>query len=781
MHDLGFSLFPLKNGSKIPALKWEKYQTERAIWSQIEAWRVQGFVNFAVVTGAISGFDVLDLDNAETIAEAERRGLPDTISVNTPRGRHIYFRHFTDKPIRNTVRLGDMPGADFRGDGGYVVAVGSHYVPTAEELAKGKTEGAYSWHCPPGLFDFAPAPEWLLELLATKPAAASRTRQGGVQPHGSDYAADGWAEAGVRHELATLMAAPEGARNGTLNTVAMKIGQIVGGGRFDANEAKQRLAGAAAAIGLPTDEAAATIASGFSKGLKEPRQPHECGHVATAGDACKTPANFRPLDISVAKQVRPPAPVFPLEPFGPAWGAWLANEAEGAGAPVAYVALSLLITAAGLIGNSRRAGPWSSWRETAILWGMVVGEPSAGKTPALQPALGLVAPIDADMARGFEATLANYAEKVALAKIAKERWEATVKDAIKNNVAPPPMPANAKEPPRPVSPAIVVSDCTPEKVGLLQQALPKGFLFYRDEAAGWLGNMGRYGSDGERQLWLEAYNGKQYRVDRVKLDMPIVIPRLAVSVLGGMQPERFADMMASDTNDGLIARFLIAFPDPVPPKQPKASLVPLWPPIAMRRLHGLMLVKTEESEEPITMPFSEAAVAIFEVWRTGAHHLDVVEGLAKDHWGKMPGMCIRIALVLEHLWWSASETLPEPREISVAAVEDAITLLTDYFKPSALRLYGDAATPKDLIATAMLARWIVKTGATVFNAREVRNGKGCPPMLRDAKQMQAACDGLVDAGWLLAIGGRADGGAGRQPRDYKVNPALSEAFASKAA
>ena len=779
MHELGFSLFPLKNGSKIPAFKWEKYQTERATWPQIEAWRREGYVNFAAVTGPISGFDVLDLDNAETIVEAERRGLPDTISVDTPRGRHVYFRHAAANPIRNSVRLGDMPGADFRGDGGYVVAVGSHYIPTADEMAKGKLEGTYSWHCSPGLSGFAPAPEWLLELLAIKPAdAASRTRQGGAEPHRSSYAADGWAEAAVRGELATLMAALEGTRNATLNTVAMKIGQIVGGGHFDEHEAKQRLMATAAAIGSPAVEAAATIASGFGKGLQEPRHPPERGHVATAGDVCKAPTDFRPLNISVAKQVRPPAPVFPLEPFGIAWGPWISREAEGAGAPLAYVALSLLIASAGLIGNARSAEPWSGWIETAIIWGMVIGEPSAGKTPALQPALRLIAPIDADLGRGFEATLANYAEKMALAKVAKERWEATVKDAIKQGVAPPPMPANAKEPARPVCPAVVVSDCTPEKVGLLQQALPKGFLFYRDELAGWLGNMGRYGSDGERQLWLEAYNGKQYRVDRVKLDMPIVVPHLAVSILGGMQPERFADMMASDTNDGLIARFLIAFPDPVPPRRPKASAALMWPPNAMLRLHGLMLAKTGDGEEPVVLPFCEDAVAIFELWRTGAHHLDVVEGLAKDHWGKMPGMCIRIALVLEHLWWSASETLPEPREISAAAIKAAITLLDDYFKPSALRLYGDAATPKDLLATAMLARWIVKTGTTAFNARDVRNGKGCPAMLRDAKQMQAACDGLVDAGWLLAIGGRTDGSAGRQPRDYKVNPALPETLAA---
>ena len=137
MHDLGFSLFPLKNGTKVSAGPWKQYQTQRASWAQVEEWRAQGVTNFGIATGAVSGLFVLDLDNADAVAEAERRGLPDTLMVKTPRGQHVYFNYSDGHPVRNEVQVAGLGGADIRGDGGYVVAVGSHYTPTPDDLAKG--------------------------------------------------------------------------------------------------------------------------------------------------------------------------------------------------------------------------------------------------------------------------------------------------------------------------------------------------------------------------------------------------------------------------------------------------------------------------------------------------------------------------------------------------------------------------------------------------------------------------------------------------------------------
>ena len=47
---------------------------------------------------------------------------------------------------------------------------------------------------------------------------------------------------------------------------------------------------------------------------------------------------------------------------------------------------------------------------------------------------------------------------------------------------------------------------------------------------------------GGRAFWIEAYGGRPYRVER-KRTRTIVIPRLAVAVYGGTEPDKLARLM----------------------------------------------------------------------------------------------------------------------------------------------------------------------------------------------------------------------------------------------
>lgn len=159
LYDMGFSLIPLKPRNKNPLTGWRAYQKRRASRSDIEAWfKAAPNANVGVVTGAISGLVVLDLDSAEAITEAERLGLPDTLMVRTGKGRHVYFRHPGHK---TTNRAGFLPGMDIRGDGGYIVGPGSIHPSGAQ----------YTWENPPGQITLAEMPDWLVRALGTEPAA----------------------------------------------------------------------------------------------------------------------------------------------------------------------------------------------------------------------------------------------------------------------------------------------------------------------------------------------------------------------------------------------------------------------------------------------------------------------------------------------------------------------------------------------------------------------------------------------------------------------------------
>lgn len=83
---------------------------------------------------------------------------------------------------------------------------------------------------------------------------------------------DPYVRKALEDECASVASAPEGQRNAQLNQSSFAIGQFVGGGELDEQEAVNALQQAAAACGLGETEADKTIRSGLTAGMAEPRQ-----------------------------------------------------------------------------------------------------------------------------------------------------------------------------------------------------------------------------------------------------------------------------------------------------------------------------------------------------------------------------------------------------------------------------------------------------------------------------------------------------------------------------
>ena len=108
---------------------------------------------------------------------------------------------------------------------------------------------------------------------------------------------------------------------------------------------------------------------------------------------------------------------------------------------------------------------------------------------------------------------------------------------------------------------------TPEKLGELLRANPRGLLCLRDELAGWLRSLDRPGSEGTREFYLESWNGTgSYSYDRIGRGT-IHIPALTLSIFGGIQPGKLRGYIDSalalgSGDDGLLQRFqLLVYPD----------------------------------------------------------------------------------------------------------------------------------------------------------------------------------------------------------------------------
>ncbi|HHV62226.1 MAG TPA: hypothetical protein GXX51_06270, partial [Firmicutes bacterium] len=181
---LGWSIIPLQPKNKKPAVpSWESYQKSRAAEEQIKRWwEGDSSFNIGIVTGAISGIVVLDIDGDEGKASVKSLSLPATPVAETGKGWHYYFKH-PGGQVPNAVGL--LPHVDLRGDGGYVVAPPSIH-PSGRQ---------YRWvdGLSPDDVDFAPLPDWVLERLGNRPRVA-------------------------REVLAEPI--PEGWRNATLTSIA---------------------------------------------------------------------------------------------------------------------------------------------------------------------------------------------------------------------------------------------------------------------------------------------------------------------------------------------------------------------------------------------------------------------------------------------------------------------------------------------------------------------------------------------------------------------------------
>lgn len=157
----GWSVVPVEPAGKRPIVPWLDLQQRRATREEIDAWYAQRpDANVAIVTGAISGLVVLDVDamhGGPSSIEAWGRAygpLPITVEARTGGGgRHLYFSH---PGLLTANRVGLAAGVDLRADGGCVVAPPSLHVSGRR----------YAWAAgrAPDDTDLAPLPDWLRRL-----------------------------------------------------------------------------------------------------------------------------------------------------------------------------------------------------------------------------------------------------------------------------------------------------------------------------------------------------------------------------------------------------------------------------------------------------------------------------------------------------------------------------------------------------------------------------------------------------------------------------------------
>jgi len=225
-------------------------------------WRRWPHANIGLATGTV--LDVCDVDTT-----AGMRAVLDLLDVIRPpaplirtgAGWHLWYAS-AGLPSR----IGLLPGVDWRGRGGLVVAPPSLHA----------TGRRYVFQQPwqPGI-PLPVCPPQLRKLVLPPPPPPQRDRAAIVD-------LDRYTQAALAGELQRIQRAPRpvirdgrrvtgGGRNDALNRAAFRLGQLAALGGVDDSVVRRQLTDAALDTGLGRTEVQRTIASGWRAGLRHPR------------------------------------------------------------------------------------------------------------------------------------------------------------------------------------------------------------------------------------------------------------------------------------------------------------------------------------------------------------------------------------------------------------------------------------------------------------------------------------------------------------------------------
>jgi putative DNA primase/helicase len=314
------------------------------------------------------------------------------------------------------------------------------------------------------------------------------------------------------------------------------------------------------------------ITSPIELGRAAPEQPSIVGRPNAANDANAPSTNERgdwPVPTPLPNAL-PPVQPFSYDLLPDVLRPWVADVAERMQCPPDFVAVGTAVALSSLAARCYAVCPKAkdNWQVVPNMWGMAVGRPGAAKSPALNSAMFHLYHLQAQERQRYQDAHAKWSVDAAVAQLQnKDRKKQAADVANKNPDEARRLLESVGTADEPVERRFFVNDTTVEKMGELLRDNPGGFCVFRDELYGLLTSLDKQGQEGSRTFYLQGYDGdKPYTVDRI-LRGTVHVPRLCLSMLGGIQPGRVheyvrAAVSGGSGDDGLTQRFgLAVWPD----------------------------------------------------------------------------------------------------------------------------------------------------------------------------------------------------------------------------
>jgi putative DNA primase/helicase len=465
--------------------------------------------------------------------------------------------------------------------------------------------------------------------------------------------------------------------------------------------------------------------------------------------------------------------------------AWLLDAADRINCPVEYVAVPALIAAGSVVGRSVGLRPkrHDDWTIVPNLWGGVIGRPGWLKSPAVaegaRPLYRLVAQAQeryraegsTRMRERLELEAREHASKKLLEQAARaktvndeemQRQSSTLAELTEALAA---CVANERR--------YVTQDATVEKLAEVLIENPRGLLLLRDELAGWLRALEKIGREGDREFFLEAWNGtSSYTVDRVGRGTRHV-PALTLSICGGIQPAKLLPYVAATLksgrgDDGLLQRFqLLVWPDAIgewrnvdrgPDREARARACGVYE--SLDALDPRVIGATVDDADVIpTMHFADDAQELFDDWRAMLEHrlrsaelaaLPALDSQLSKYRSLMPSLAL-----LFHLM-DAVTTTEAPAAVSLTAARLAAAWC-DYLAAHAAKVLAGALHSDVAAALALGAKIVAGALGDGMTVRDVVRREWAGLKTREGAVL-AGLDVLERCHWVrrrvLVTGGR---------------------------
>ncbi|WP_185067046.1 DUF3987 domain-containing protein [Vibrio ponticus] len=666
-------LIPMPSGQKFPAIKWKELRTQEPMSYREDF----SNANIALLTGNTPYYNFIAFDfdcygDTNAIERAMKMvnqtygNLPweESHQQTTPSGgKHYIFKAPLGVEVKSTTDLlkDKEHCVDIRAEGGLLVLAPSE--------ATSKVSGV--------LMPYVHSNEISLEnavmlsgdvcqKLNMKEAVMSQTQINITSPLPQTTQMTNCTVAyfneAISRAVSNLMMTSQGSRNSELNRQAFKLGQFIGAGIISYYEAHTMLAKAAELTGLSASEINATLASGLHAGAQKPVELPQAGKLTSdwyaehqISSIWSTP---QPLEAPLSSVLPLSEDMLPKDMYEYAKVKALNLD----NAPIEFVAIPLLISYAATLGTSHVIKPKAKdldWKETAVLWGGLIAPPSAKKSPCLSLGTKPTKKVQEHLTKEHNKALKETKVKTKLIEKKAKTLEDEAHEAFElgNEEL-----ANQKlteseelrsQIIKPVERKIVINDATIEAIGVRLSGTKDGILMLRDELSGLLVDF-KDERSASRPFYLEAYNGNhEFITERISREQ-VYIPRLAVWVCGGIQPDKLMPFLYArkhnGDNDGFLERMqLLVMPDVEKPKYVD-NPTELEEVFLVENVNDAFLraatIGFDENGNSRIVSFSESAQEIWAAWVQTQHEQIMEE--AKDMqpvFGKHIGLCARLALV----------------------------------------------------------------------------------------------------------------------------------------